>query len=132
MNRSISKQVYRNIYWVFLSHWYNIFDNLQYSHFLLIFIAQFNTETMKFIQSQLQSQFDEMLDQGICNVTYRLDKVERLLFELGYEVMDVTTHFSKFPLIADIKNQTNLSPTYLIAQLQQRLVGSVYCKSNAW
>ena len=45
-----------------------------------------------------------MLDEGICNVTYRLDKVERLLFELGYEVMDVTTHFSKFPLIADIKS----------------------------
>ena len=58
-----------------------------------------------------------MLDEGICNVTYRLDKVERLLFELGYEVMDVTTHFSKFPLIADIKSQTNLFPTYLIAQL---------------
>ena len=32
-----------------------------------------------------------MLDYGICNVTYRLDKIERLLFELDYEVMDVTT-----------------------------------------
>ena len=31
-----------------------------------------------------------MLDYGICNVTYRLDKIERLLsFELDYEVMDV-------------------------------------------
>ena len=35
--------------------------------------------------------FDEMLDYRICNVTYRLDKIERLLFELDYEVMDVTT-----------------------------------------
>ena len=34
--------------------------------------------------------FDEMLDYEICNVTYRLDKIERLLFELDYEVMDVT------------------------------------------
>ena len=33
--------------------------------------------------------FDEMLDYGICNVTYRLDKIERLL-ELDYEVTDVT------------------------------------------
>ena len=32
-----------------------------------------------------------MLDYGICNVTYRLDKTERLLFELDYEVMIVTT-----------------------------------------
>ena len=35
--------------------------------------------------------FGEMLDHGTCNVTYRLDKIERLLFELDYEVMDVTT-----------------------------------------
>ena len=35
--------------------------------------------------------FDEMLDHGICNVTYRFDKIERLLFELDYEVMIVTT-----------------------------------------
>ena len=39
-----------------------------------------------------------MLDYGIWNVTYRLDKTERFLFELDYEVMDVTTqiivHFS--------------------------------------
>ena len=43
--------------------------------------------------------FEEMLDYGTCNVTYRLDKIERLLFELDYEVMDVTTqifvNFSK-------------------------------------
>ena len=32
-----------------------------------------------------------MLGYGICNVTYRLDKTERLLFELDYEVMIVTT-----------------------------------------
>ena len=32
-----------------------------------------------------------MLDDGICNVTYKLDKIERLLFELDYEVMDVAT-----------------------------------------
>ena len=38
-----------------------------------------------------QSQFGEMLDYGICNVTYRIDKIERLLFDLDYEVMDVTT-----------------------------------------
>ena len=31
-----------------------------------------------------------MLDYGICNVTYKLDKTERLLFELDYEAMDVT------------------------------------------
>ena len=42
--------------------------------------------------------FDEMLDYGICNVTYRLDKIERLLFELDYEVMDVTYPISvNFP-----------------------------------
>ena len=35
--------------------------------------------------------FDEMLDYGICNVTYRLDKTERLSFELDYEVTSVTT-----------------------------------------
>ena len=35
--------------------------------------------------------FYEMLDYGICNVTYRLDKTERLLFELDYEAMIVTT-----------------------------------------
>ena len=30
-----------------------------------------------------------MLDNGICNVAYRLDKIERLLlFELGYEVIE--------------------------------------------
>ena len=43
--------------------------------------------------------FEEMLDYGTCNLTYRLDKIERLLFELDYEVMDVTTqnfvNFSK-------------------------------------
>ena len=32
-----------------------------------------------------------MLDYGICNVTYRLDKIEKLLFELGYEVIGVIT-----------------------------------------
>ena len=38
-----------------------------------------------------------MLDYRICNVTYSLDKIERLLFELDYEVMDVTTQiFVKF------------------------------------
>ena len=35
--------------------------------------------------------FDDMLDYGTCNVTCRLDKIERLSFELDYEVMDVTT-----------------------------------------
>ena len=35
--------------------------------------------------------FDEMLDYGTYNLTYTLDKIERLLFELDYEVMDVTT-----------------------------------------
>ena len=35
--------------------------------------------------------FDQMLDYEICNVTCRLDKTERLFFELDYEVMDVTT-----------------------------------------
>ena len=32
-----------------------------------------------------------MVDCGICSVTYRLDKSERLSFELDYEVVDVTT-----------------------------------------
>ena len=32
-----------------------------------------------------------MLDYGICNVIYRLDKIERLLFVLDYEVMDLNT-----------------------------------------
>ena len=32
-----------------------------------------------------------MLDYGICNVTYRPDKIERLLIELDYDIMDVTT-----------------------------------------
>ena len=31
-----------------------------------------------------------MLDYRICNVIYGLDKIERLLSELDYEVMDVT------------------------------------------
>ena len=31
-----------------------------------------------------------MLDYEICNVTYGLDKIEIWLFELDYEVMDVT------------------------------------------
>ena len=35
--------------------------------------------------------FDEMLDYEICNLTYRLDKIERLLLELDYEVMDGTS-----------------------------------------
>ena len=35
-----------------------------------------------------------MLGYGIWNVTYRLDKIERLLFELDYEVIDVTTQIS--------------------------------------
>ena len=33
--------------------------------------------------------FDEMLDYGICNLTYRLDKTDH--YELDYEVMIVTT-----------------------------------------
>ena len=32
-----------------------------------------------------------MLDYEICNLTYRLDKIERLLLELDYEVMDGTS-----------------------------------------
>ena len=36
-----------------------------------------------------------MLDLRIYNVTYRLDKIERLLsFELDYEVMDVANQIS--------------------------------------
>ena len=43
--------------------------------------------------------FGEMLDSGICNVTYKLDKIGRLLFELDYEVMNVTTQiFVNFSL----------------------------------
>ena len=39
-----------------------------------------------------------MLDYEICNVTYRLDKIERLLYELDYEVTDVTNQiFVNFP-----------------------------------
>ena len=46
----------------------------------------------------LTGLISEMLDYGICNVTYRLDKIERLLFELDYEVTDVTNHvFVNFP-----------------------------------
>ena len=48
------------------------------------------TESINWIVTGSQS-FDKMLDYGICNVTSRLDKTERLLFELDYEVMDVTT-----------------------------------------
>ena len=32
-----------------------------------------------------------MLDYGIWNVTYRIDKIERLSFEFDYEVIDLTT-----------------------------------------
>ena len=32
-----------------------------------------------------------MLHYGICNVIYKLDKGDGLLFELDYEVMNVTT-----------------------------------------
>ena len=35
--------------------------------------------------------FDDVLDYGTCNVTCRLDKIDRLSFKLDYEVMDVTT-----------------------------------------
>ena len=39
-----------------------------------------------------------MLDYGICNVTYRLDKIEGLLFELDYEGTGVTNQvFVNFP-----------------------------------
>ena len=48
------------------------------------------TESINWTVTGSQS-FDKMLDYGICNVTSRLDKTERLLFELDYEVMDVTT-----------------------------------------
>ena len=34
MSRSISKQAYGKLYWVFLSHWYSLFNNLQCSQFL--------------------------------------------------------------------------------------------------
>ena len=34
--------------------------------------------------------FDEMFGYEICNVTYSLDKIQRLLFELDYEVMHIT------------------------------------------
>ena len=39
-----------------------------------------------------------MLGYGICNVTRRLDKIDRLLFELDYEATDVTNQiFVNFP-----------------------------------
>ena len=39
-----------------------------------------------------------MLDYGISNVTYGLNRIERLLFELDYEVMGVTNQiFVNFP-----------------------------------
>ena len=45
-----------------------------------------------------------MLDYGICNLTYKLDKIERLLFELDCETVDVTQIFCKFLLIINIKS----------------------------
>ena len=48
------------------------------------------TETITWNVTDSHS-FDEMLGYGICNVTYWLDKIERILFELDYEVMIVTT-----------------------------------------
>ena len=35
--------------------------------------------------------FEGLLDYPLCNVTYILDKGEKLLFESEYEVMDLTT-----------------------------------------
>ena len=58
--------------------------------------------------------FDEMLDYGICNVTYRLDKIERLLFELDYEVMDVTAQIFVSSPNHRHKNSKNLFPICLI------------------
>ena len=54
-----------------------------------------------------------MSDYGICNVTYRLDKIERLLFELDYEVMDV--NLCKFLLITNIESHKRaFSPCALL------------------
>ena len=50
-----------------------------------------------------------MLDYGIFTLTYRLDKIERLLFELDYEVIDDTIQdFHKFLLITHLKSQKNV------------------------
>ena len=48
------------------------------------------TESITWSLTESQ-EFDEMLDYGICSMTYWLDKIERLLLEVDYEVMDVTT-----------------------------------------
>ena len=63
-----------------------------------------------------ESQFEEMLDYEICNATYRLDKIERLLFQLDYEVMDVTTQdLYKFLLMTNIKSHKRIfSPFALL------------------
>ena len=39
-------------------------------------------DRMYYLKCNRQSKFDEMLGYGTYNVTYRLDKIERLLFQL--------------------------------------------------
>ena len=63
MNRSISKRAYGNLYWDFLSHWYNLFNDfiVQSVSFGFTFIAQFNNmETIKFFQQDDRSAEDSV------------------------------------------------------------------------
>ena len=48
-------------------------------------------------------------------MTYRLDKIEILLFELDYEVMIVSTQiFVKFLLIINIKNHKGIFSSFAL------------------
>ena len=50
MNRRISKQAYGNLNWVFLSHWYNLFN---YLHYIYLLFSKKQTTTF---QEQLQNR----------------------------------------------------------------------------
>ena len=74
----------------------------------------------------------------MCNMAYRLQKIERLLFfELDYKVMDVSTkitvNISYITNCADpdIDIQNIIFPICLINHLLQSFFRRVYCKGNA-
>ena len=51
MNRRISKQAYGNLNWVFLSHWYNLFNYLHYYIYLSLSKKQRHSRSFKTVLS---------------------------------------------------------------------------------
>ena len=50
MNRRISKQAYGNLNWVFLSHWYNLFNYLHY--YIYLSLSKKQTTTFQELQNR--------------------------------------------------------------------------------